>query len=442
MHSLRAFVAATLSDESGPKALVRSKPDRLSESYELRRLVADGTRSRPTIDFFEYYWAHRMEGNRIGHVWPLARVLLLRWPWNVPVPLLVLWTVSWLLTLVAVGVSLGILMEGLDDFRQSASLWWAIGMFALGLLQLFAARYLGDAARYLSPTPENVSIRQKIRADGVQVIRRIQESGDYDRISIVGHSLGSVIGYDVIAYLWDQCNTVHNFPDRPKQDALRQVEAHGREQGCDSKESLTEFRNYQRALWHEQRVIGNPWLITDFITLGSPLTYGAILFANDEAELKRRQSDRELPRCPPERDEGKYAYRSQKYDVKGAVRTLRVLHHAAPFAVTRWTNIYVPFRLGVLGDWIGGPLRHVFGYGIADVEVMDSPFCNLPLVAHTRYWHKKSKASLAALRAALDLSSRNWLRSHAATSPAPAAEPSPRGEQADLSPRAACSSLE
>ena len=163
-------------------------------------------------------------------------------------------------------------------------MWWATGTFALGLLQLFAARYLGDAARYLSPTPENVSIRQKIRSDGVRVVRRIQKSGNYDRITIVGHSLGSVIGYDVITYLWDQCNTVHNSPDRPRQDALKQVEVHGRKLGCDSNESLTEFRNDQRALWHEQRVIGNPWLITDFITLGSPLTYGAILFANDEAE--------------------------------------------------------------------------------------------------------------------------------------------------------------
>ena len=77
VHSLQRRLVMSQVKSAGAKQ-ARSSP----ESYELRRLVADGTRSRPTIDFFEYYWAHRMEGNRIGHVWPLARVLMLRWPWN------------------------------------------------------------------------------------------------------------------------------------------------------------------------------------------------------------------------------------------------------------------------------------------------------------------------------------------------------------------------
>ncbi len=413
MDSLRAFVASVLSDESGKAELIRSKPDRLSESYELRRLVADGTRSRPTTDFFEYYWAHRMEGNRIGHVWPLARLLLLRWPWTVPVQLLMLWSISWLFILTAIGVGAAIYNEGLDEFRKSQSLWWATGVFVFGLVQLFAARYLGDAARYLSPIPENVSTRQKIRADGVRVLRRMHRSGNYDRIVIVGHSLGSVIGYDIITYLWDQYNTRHNSPDRPKQDALRRVELQRSKLNGTSREQLNQFRLDQRALWQEQRALGNPWLVTDFVTLGSPLTYAAILFTSDAAQLQQRQRNREMPRCPPEPDKGRYAYRSTKYTVNGAVRTLRVLHHAAAFAVTRWTNIYAPIRLGVLGDWIGGPLNRVFGFGIADVVVKNSPFSNMPLVAHTHYWNRKAGTSLPALKTALDLNSSVWLRAHA-----------------------------
>src|SRR5688572_2532862 len=91
MATLRAFVDGVLADETSVPAIIRSKPDRLSESYELRRLVAEGTRTMPTTDFFEYYWAHHMEGNRIGHVWPLAKLLLFRWPWRVPSALVALW---------------------------------------------------------------------------------------------------------------------------------------------------------------------------------------------------------------------------------------------------------------------------------------------------------------------------------------------------------------
>ena len=32
-----------------------SKPDKMSESFELRRLVLAGKNKRPTTDFFEYY---------------------------------------------------------------------------------------------------------------------------------------------------------------------------------------------------------------------------------------------------------------------------------------------------------------------------------------------------------------------------------------------------
>jgi hypothetical protein len=410
MTTLRAFVEGILGDETGLTAIVRSKPDRLSESYELRRLVVDGTRTRPATDCYEFYWAHQMEGSRVGHLWPLARLLFLRWPWRVPRPLIPLWTISWLLIAGVVWISIGVLRAGTESLRGSQPVLWVGGTILLGVVQWFASRYLADAARYLSPTPENVSIRQKIRADGVKIVRRIQNSGRYDRVVIVGHSLGSVIGYDIITHLWDQYNTRHNKPDRPRQDALKGVETTGRALTAGSNEELAGFRLQQRALWREQRDFGNPWLVTDFITVGSPLTYGAILFARDADELQRRQSDRELPTCPPQVDKGKYAYRPRgTYLVRGAPRTLRILHHAAPFAVTRWTNIYAPLRFGLFGDWIGGPLRTCFGFGILDVSVQDTGTKYLPLLAHTRYWRSTSPICLAALRAALDLNSRTWL---------------------------------
>ena len=409
MTTLRAFVEGILDGETGQAAVVRSKPDRLSESYELRRLVADGTRKRPPTDCYEFYWAHHMEGNRVGHLWPLARLLYLRWPWRVPPCLLPLWLLSWALAMATAWAWTNVDLGGVDRLRLSHPVWWALGALALVIAQLFATRYLGDAARYLSPTPQNVGIRQKIRAEGVRIVRSIQETRRYDRIIIVGHSLGSVIGYDIVTHLWDEYNTKHNRPERPSQAALKKLQEAGRALTPDP-EALRSYRAAQRALWREQRGLGNPWLVTDFITVGSPLTYGALLFAGNDKEFRRRQEDRELPTCPPATDDGKYFHRPRKpYLVNGKPRTLFVLHHAAPFAVTCWTNIYVPLTFGLFGDWVGGPLQRWFGCGIADVPVRDAPNHLLPLIGHTRYWRPRSVASLSALRDALSLNSREWL---------------------------------
>ncbi len=46
-----------------------SVPDRMSESFELRKLVAPQTRSRPITDFYEYYWATRYAAPPIATCW-------------------------------------------------------------------------------------------------------------------------------------------------------------------------------------------------------------------------------------------------------------------------------------------------------------------------------------------------------------------------------------
>ena len=66
--------------------------------------------------------------------------------------------------------------------------------------------YVGDAARYLSPLPRNIRLRQKIRGECVRLLRTLHASGEYDRIIVVGHSLGSVIAYDAITHLWQEFN--------------------------------------------------------------------------------------------------------------------------------------------------------------------------------------------------------------------------------------------
>jgi hypothetical protein len=74
MDTLRDFVAAFLKHGT-----YHSKPDTLSDSFELRRLklrklVSERPDEKsvnadwPETDFYEYYWAHQMYGTTVSHV--------------------------------------------------------------------------------------------------------------------------------------------------------------------------------------------------------------------------------------------------------------------------------------------------------------------------------------------------------------------------------------
>ena len=95
------------------------------------------------------------------------------------------------------------------------------------------------------------------------------------------------------------------------------------------------------------------------------------------------------------------------YEVKGEKVILKALHSAAPFACTRWTNLYFPAILGLFGDMVGGPIGKWFGPGIKDIKVKLSGLAQYTLIAHSSYWRRKEikngTASLPALIQALDL---------------------------------------
>jgi hypothetical protein len=428
MSTLRGFVAHVLPASEQNRSRLFSKPDRMSQTFELRRLSVEQSRRRPATDFYEYYWAHHMQGTKLRHLWPWARAILLRRPVNVPTQLLPLWTLSWLL---AIGALLLLAAGRIDTGLGAASSFGGLVLAALfALVQGVAINWLGDAARYLSPLPSNIAARHAIRSEGLAFLKQLHKSGRYDRIVLVGHSLGSVIGYDILTIYWSQVNARNNRPDRARQRALDDVERLGR--GLDAKskdEELAAFQAAQRALWQEQRQLGNPWLVTDFVTLGSPLAHADLLLATGRDDLRTRQEQRELPRCPPTGELQRrnstierYHYVKQ-YAVDGQPRSIRVLHHAAPFGVTRWTNIFVPIRLGVLGDLVGGPLRPVFGHGIRDIPVSDGWRRFVPVLSHTRYWlgrvaprRPHGITSLQSVCEALDLESAGWLRGETAPS--------------------------
>ena len=83
----------------------------------------------------------------------------------------------------------------------------------------------------------------------------------------------------------------------------------------------------------------------------------------------------------------KDSWRSHKVNDEKII--LRALHSAAPFACTRWTNLYFPAFLGLFGDMVGGPIRRWFGPGIKDIKVKWRGLAQYTMIAHSSYWRAK-----------------------------------------------------
>lgn len=426
MDTLRTFVSAVLPPAKDGKEQYFSKPDPMSELFELRRLQAiDHTATH----FYEYYWAYHVQGTRLSHFVKWFFDLVRRKRCDIPVALQGIWFTLRILTfLIIAGSVLGVTADLQQWFTQLpyADRIWKGVILVLGVVQGVLIYYAGDAARYLTPNPENIALRQKIRQEGLELLKKLHESGEYDRIVIVGHSLGSVIGYDLIARLWIEYSNQSKFKKnadriadcyrqkkspqpfigRKLYDSGSQLDAKKR---CSSLRALSVFRKAQVAGWHEQRSFDNPWKISDFITLGSPLAHAMLLLANTGEEFEERKRQRELPTCPPEKDGKGYAYTFKEGTISvnsGKLFTPLILHHAAPFAVTRWTNLYFPAHKGLFGDLIGGPLREVFGSGIRDVPLKATSWKRFTPLSHTRYWDRSAEFSPAvhALKRNLALS--------------------------------------
>ncbi len=440
MDTLRSFVSALLarSQQDGTQPAREpyySKPDPMSELFELRRLTASG---RPNTDFYEYYWAYNVTGTKLGSVlrW-LAGLVCRRWR-DVPRSAKSLWLLSWIcivLAMVALGVGIPGKLTGWIDAYPLWGLTWLGLTSAVGVITSFLTHFLGDAARYLSPKPQNIKLRQTIRWQGVKLLRSLHRKGNYDRIIVVGHSLGSVIGYDLITHLWQEyydrypalateetqeavcrCMDREVSPQPIVRDVLSKIDRQLYEQRTDI--LVGAFRDRQKEAWREQREFGNPWKITDFVTLGSPLAHAMLLLSGGADDFEARKRQRELPTCPPQLDDKGYAYSGKTMEfANGRKFTPLVLHHAAPFAVTRWTNLYFPAHVGLFGDIVGGPLSPVFGPGIRDVAVRSRTGFGLisrtPL-SHSKYWCTQDAApdpsdrhdctpSLARLKEALGL---------------------------------------
>jgi hypothetical protein len=427
MDTIRRFVGAVWTTDAaihdpnatkGAHTLLWSKPDTVSASFELRCLTTPQNTSGVTTDFFEFYWAHLMTGTGYGHVLAWARTLLLRNPSTVPKQLRLSYWLLVGLSLAAAALFVYAIFSGMRSGLKDVSPWLsAIASFTLVPLGGFVIKnVVGDAARYLHVAPTNVQRRHEIRLAGVTLLRTLHEREEYERIIVVGHSLGSVIGYDMLTHAWVDFH--HNPPtaQHPATAALDALEAIA---VAAPRPPVAVIQSAQRAYMNELVANGNQWRVTDFVTLGSPLAHGAILLAKGQDQLLQKQVDREFPTCLPTLETLTRAHRDvRRFSFELKPGNYRVPHHAAVFGPTRWTNLYFPNSLIVKGDVIGGRLAPVFGPGIRDVAVSTSQWAGL--FSHTLYWtfpeSSPAPSHITALRDALDLvDSRN--QSHAPVGP-------------------------
>jgi hypothetical protein len=394
MDTLRSFVTGGLGITD-----FWSKPDRLSESFELRRFTLESTSSQPVTDLYELYWAHHFDAGNLRETLKWALTLLVRRPfWRLDTTLRSWFCLLQLLLVVFVALVVWIVIDqlGRDSLRtvwDSWKVWFAAAIAAVQLVAGgFITKSLADAARYLTPRPPNVAARNAIRAEGLALLRKLHDAGTYQRVVLVGHSLGGVIGLDLIRLAWDELR--HPDPARWADQTEAKLfdkaaKALGPKPGG---KELSAFHQAQLRLWRENRAVGVRWLITDFVTLGAPLAHASLLLSTKRVPLSRRQDEKEYPICPPLLDGGT-SFVSNDVDL-GSGRIVNMLtgHHGAPFGPTRWHNLYYPVRFPFYGDPVGGPVGAEFGPGVWDRPVRPSAvgwrsrLYGLTLLSHTRYW--------------------------------------------------------
>ena len=302
--------------------------------------------------------------------------------------------------------------------RYSAVIAFAIIFIYLALYALFLQPYLGDAARYFRASPGNVLVRREIRKQAVDILDGLHKSGNYDRVVVVAHSLGTVVAYDMLrSYFSSVDSRLSLFGLEPE---LSELDAYDPDQAAEPKPDMAAYRAKGRALIRKiaDQTVRSPdayrrklprWLVTDFVTLGSPLTHAHYLMCdgNNEQELvsdfQRRVKQREFPVCPPER-QGKDGVLLFENPNTGR----KEFHQAALFGMTRWTNLFFPMNQMFWGDAIGGPLKGIFGRCIEDVPVSTVNPSAPRFFTHTSYWKTtcplgRSAPQIVALRKAVDL---------------------------------------
>jgi hypothetical protein len=278
---------------------------------------------------------------------------------------------------------------------------WAAALSAAfaALIASVIVPYVGDVARFVQANPATVAKREAVRERGLNLLRslhgkkRYNKEPVYDRIVIVAHSLGAIVAYDLLMHLWEEIGPNHKRAKRPSkavQSALQDVDTFVKSTWCDESGQdkppfdLETYREAQGRLFEALSESGQGWMISDFVTVGSPLVHTEFLISDSRERMSRDFEERLLASSPPRPDRPK---KSMLYPKEGEGP---FVHFAAPFAVVRWTNIYDYHWFPLFGDVVSGHLPPEFGPAIDDRRVAMRRAGWPPLlwrfVTHTLYW--------------------------------------------------------
>jgi len=393
MSTLRSFCKTLQSFERTPEAkMAWSKPDTVSQGFEHHRLTLPSTRTRPVTDVYELYWAHLFEQRNLSTFLAWITTLVTRPLGKLPHRYRSISLAIWGGLAFILGLAL------LVRATVPAAGWSVVVAGVPIVVALFSAAAnhfilgtISDAARYLDATPRNVEARNSVRNLGVDFLVRLHQSDrNYDRIVLCGHSLGAVIGYDILRYAWYRMHEEHNRPERPAQKTQKDAAK------LSAAQEGAAFRALQRDLWLEQAALGNAWRVSDFVTLGSPLAHADLLMAESAAEFQTFIDGGELPACPPAVDPktGDIGFKRSYHINGGHRRTLYLLRHSSVFGPVRWTNLYFKTRFGLFGDPLGGPVAPLVANGIEHVP--PEPAWPGTASAHTRPGQKAPAPASAA----------------------------------------------
>lgn len=385
-------------------APIRYKPSRHGLRGEINRVTVPKNDDTPRTDIYEYYWAHQFRDNKLSTInnwiFSLARQCAKKWlktpdaGGNAIAP-----TKEKLILVIALGY-LTIILGVATALVFAATSLQGLAALLIGLYFLYYVcvssllfGYAADAAKYLSNHPDNIDARGRVRSGAIDLLRELNDTPEYNRILIVGHSLGSVIGLDAMTQYWHEvCDKPVLKPDQPDPltatyHQLMGVLEKNPDQIADYQEHQERFR---RILCDSQI----NWKISDFVTVGSPLSFANFLLAKDDQDFhfKTRES-RQLMKSPPAGEQADHLYLKNE-----EIAATSVIHptKSAAFLFTRWTNLHGT------KDPIGGKVRPLFGDGINDICVKSTSF----VAAHTEYFSGKKTPITDKLMEALMLSAK------------------------------------
>lgn len=422
MNTLRSFVEGITAwikhfdEENEPRPRYWSRPDGISEIYETRRITMEQYAGNPKTDFYEFYWAHHMRNTSLNHLLPWIWKLLTTKYSTIPPRLQVLWRLIWVIIVLLIAASSliyffwgGIVHLFKEHFAVTAGVIVVItlaGKFLLWLLKVPLSQMLlntaGDAARYFNPMPSNIEERSNIRKEGIAFLKKLHDRTEkpYDRIVVVGHSLGSVVAYDMLRLLWQEMH--ETFKPQPDVDHKIFDKMDDICAAPSSIKNVTEFQDLQQQCLKQYQHNGNPWLITDFVTCAGAIAHADFYLLNN-IPFQKLVNQKEFPVCPVvlEGSDKTIFFDDRTYvtgkdeNGKDIKRTVKFLNHAALFALTKWTNIYFT------SDYVGSDCQRIFGKGIKDIEVPRKGYILVP-GGHTNYWdNDKTNHALAEIAKAI-----------------------------------------